>query len=185
MLFGVSMKLKDKRVDKILAQNNIHNTRVYYSPSSSVLIFIILLASTSIPLLFEFIFSSYSIWTLLLIPYFIGVYLFNSGLNNSFALTDKALFIINPNRPFRNFKSYPLSEIEKITIANDKKHFGMLFLSFGRNYLQIDTIDSSKLFFCVALEMDAFDENWTELTIDDLCMDLKGKGCNVVFNIPD
>ncbi|MEM7514093.1 MAG: hypothetical protein AAF388_24425 [Bacteroidota bacterium] len=60
---------------------------------------------------------------------------------------------------------------------------GMLLFSFGGNYLEVYSSSSIKKYYCANLDIDCFDENWTELTLDSLHGSLKEKGVAVEFNL--
>lgn len=184
MFYG-SMRLRDKRVDKILGKAGYSNAEIFYSPIKSTLVWISMLLLIGMPLvigLFIKIFSGAFLGGAFL--YILISYLLNAFLNNSFALSDDALIVINPNFPFRQLTVIPIDQVEKIEI--DKAGWMWLFLAFavtGNNYLSVHTSRGGNVYFCVALEMDAYDENWTEKTIDDLHQCLKGKGIPVQFNL--
>lgn len=172
--------LKDKRVDKMLFARNLVDTDIYYSPIVAWLFFLVVVLAIAHGLVFQLAFSKY--FPLLLL-YILGGYTVCAFLNNSFALTQDALIVINPNFPFRQVKTYPLSDIRKITIDKSKWKWHFAFCIFGSNYIAIQTADDTKKYFCVGLELDAYDENLTEKTMDSFQDNLKGKGIQTVFKL--
>jgi hypothetical protein len=169
---GVSLKLDDKRVDKKLEKEGYHQSTIFYSPIQTWVLFIVMLSATSIPanggvfyLLFVF-----PIYTTI---YFLVSYLFAAYLNNSFIITKdkKELLVINRNFPFYKFKTYQSADIETIRI--DKAFFPFLsplifFCIVFTHYVEIQTSTGKHRFYCVGLDTDCYDENWTERTLDDL-----------------
>ena len=165
MLIGVSFKLKDKRVDKMLASRQLENAEIFYSPISSWLLVLLLIFSSAAWFLFYI--ATWNYWYLI-IPYFTISYLINAFLNNSFALYKDNLFIINPNFPFRRFQKIKRDDVNQITIDKIKRQWFLVFLAIGGNYLSVDTTNRKFKFHCAGLDQDSFDENWTEKTIEDL-----------------
>ncbi len=180
MLTGVSLNLKDKRVDKILQSKGIATPEVYYSPVKTLPVALMMMVLFLFPAIFLFPFNKYG---LLLLPYLPFIYLVFAYHNTSFALHDEKLTMINPNFPFKRVETVDLSAIELITIDKRFIHWHLLFLLFGRNYVMIKTKQGVKKYHCACLELDAFDENWTEKTMDDFHLRLKEKGLPVVFNL--
>lgn len=180
MLTGVSLNLKDKRVDKILQAKGIVTPEVFYSPVKTGPVALLMLALFTFPAIFLLPFPKYS---LLILPHLPFVYLVYAYHNTSFALHDEKLTMINPNFPFKRIETVEIAEIELITIDKRIIHWHLLFLLFGRNYVMIKTKQGVKKYHCACLELDAFDENWTEKTIDDFHLRLKEKDLPVVFNL--
>ncbi len=173
-------KLKDNRVDKILTSKGIIGGDIYYSPILTwiIALSIILLGGIGVVYLL-----ASSIYGYLLIPYFIISYLLNAYKNNSFALFDDKIIIINPNIPFRKVIIINNSEINLITIDKTKSNWSKLLLDFGENYLLIQTKDKLLKFYCSGLEADYVDENWTEKTIVEFDFKLKEKGIETEFKL--
>ena len=180
MFIGVGLKLKDKRVDKMLLVKNIISTDIFYSPISTWILLLLLILTSGWWLLYIFASTKYG---LLLIPYFVISYLLNGYKSNSFALCNDNLIVINPNIPFRQITVINNSDIQLVTIDKTTRKWTKIFLDFGENYLLIQTKDNTYKFNCAGLDLDAYDENWTEKTIDDLRHKLKEKGIKTLFNL--
>ncbi len=180
MLIGVGFNLKEKRVDKILRAKGINDAEIYYSPITTWLIVWLLL----LPSAWWFIYLLAStVYGFLLIPYLIISYLLNAHHNNSFAFHGDKLIVVNPNFPFRHVSTIDLMDIKLVTIDNKKRKWLLAFVLVGENYLLIETKDSVQKFYCSGLELDGFDENWTEKTIEDLDTILKKKGIPTNFKL--
>ncbi len=169
----------DKRVDKLLLKNDIVSSKIYYSPISIWLLFLVLFAMQLIP----FIYSFLIIYFLLLIPYGLTSYLLSAKLNNSFVITENQLVVINPNIPFRQFKVIPMETITEIVIDESSNPLYYIFFILATNFVTIKTADKSETFFCIGLERDAFDENLTEDTLESFNDHLVRKGIQVQFKL--
>ncbi|UZR98854.1 hypothetical protein [Chondrinema litorale] len=182
---GISAKLKDKRVDKILIKHGYqpNSCQIFYSPIKYWRFTVILALITVIP----FIGLGLKYFYLIIdFKYFILGYLFISFLiwrrmNNTIVLTEGQLLIINPNPPFRKFIKYDLAKINKVKLAGSKLKFILwLFLSSG-NYIEITSNNKNHRYFCIALKLDTYDENFTKKTLDDLHHTLRNKNLPVEF----
>ena len=180
MLIGVSLKLRDKRVDKMLASRSFGDAEIFYSPISSWLLILVLILTSAAGLLFYL--ATWDYWYLI-IPYSIISYLLNAFLNNSFALQDDKLFIINPNFPFRRFQIMKRDETKQITIDKVKGQWLMIFMATTGNFLSIKTTNKLYKFHCASLDQDAFDENWTEKTIEDFRFALDKNKFPTTYNL--
>ncbi|MFA9213164.1 MAG: hypothetical protein ACEQSR_04870, partial [Candidatus Methylacidiphilales bacterium] len=138
-------KLKDNRVDKMLTSKGIVGGDIYYSTISVWIISLSIIILSGIGVFYLF---ASTIYGYLLIPYLIISYLLNAYKNNSFALFDDKLIIINPNIPFRKVTIINNSEINLITIDKTKSNWSKLFLDFGENYLLIQTKNKLLKFYC-------------------------------------
>jgi hypothetical protein len=191
ILNGVSLKLKDLRIDKILSKNGYENYTIYYSPLKSWFVFFGIMIPILLPLaiflfstIIELFLSNKYLFTLFLSVYIILGYLISSYVNNSFVLTKNELIIVNPNFPFRKFIVLKLNQIKLAEICNDKSWvFTILFGVFGGNYVRISRFSDTKKFYCYNLDVDCFDENWTEKTFDDFFDDLNSKNVKVKMKI--
>lgn len=183
MLIGVSFKHTDKGVDKLLAAQGIEYADVYYSPVASWWTLILLALHGIGGFLIEG-FRHWVIWLFalpwLLISYFIYTY-----LSTSIALCEDKLVLVNPNFPFYRLQEYSRDEIVEITIGSENLLLPKLFFVFGSNYVAIKTKEGTHRYYCTGLELDAYDENWTENTIDDLHGVLKRQNYPVTFTIKD
>lgn len=121
----------------------------------------------------------------LIMIYGMSAYLVNGYHNNSFAIQDKDFLAINPNYPFRQLKIINFDGIEHIVIERGQSKWKYLFLLFEDNYLLIKTKNETYKFYCSGLEMDGFDEGFTEKTIEDLDNDLKQNGVLTSLNIKE
>ncbi|MCE3228242.1 MAG: hypothetical protein K0S32_2793 [Bacteroidetes bacterium] len=179
-LVGVSLKLTDKQVDKMLRAHGFSTKDVFYSPIQSWIMVLIMLASAAYPLMI------YAGWySLLLVPYAIASYFLNARNSNSFAIEDEKFIVVNGNFPFRKLLVFEKNEIKNILIDTKKIRWQSLMIMIGGNYVKIETNSSTTMFYCVGLDLDAYDENWTEKTIDDLHHYLKQKEFPVEFRIED
>lgn len=173
------MSIKDKRVDKMLSAHNLIDVDIFYSSISIWLLSVIIICSIAHWLIFYLAYSKY--YPVIIIYFALG-YFISAYLNNSFALTQDSLIVINPNFPFKNIKIYPLTNISTITIDKTNWIWHFIFCVFGSNYIKIQTKEKSKKYFCVGLELDSFDENWTEKTLDTFYHKLEEKGVPTIFN---
>ena len=180
MFFTGALSIKDKRVDKMLLARNVTGADIYYSPIAIWFLLLVILAGINYWLIFMLALSKY--YPLFLIYLAIG-YVVSAYLNNSFALTQDTLIVVNPNFPFRQFKAYSLADIKQITIDKTKHRWHYFFVIFSRNFVRIQTSQTSEKYFCVGLELDAFDENWTDKTMDTFHCKLIEKGVPTIFNL--
>lgn len=180
MLIGVSLNLKDKRVDKMLRSKGITDADIYYSPIVTWLILWLLLLPSVWGLIYLL---SSTVYGLLSMPYFIISYLLSAHHNNSFAFHQDKLIIVNPNFPFRHITVIDVKDIKLITIDTMKRKWIESFMVFGENYLLLETKDKTMKFYCSGLELDGFDENWTEKTIEILHATLREKGISTDFKL--
>ncbi|WP_028979860.1 hypothetical protein [Sporocytophaga myxococcoides] len=178
-LIGFSAKIRDKRVDKIAAKHGYKNYEVFYSPLSIWLFFTLYLLVLSLPVTLSFLEYWFYLPGYLVLGYLISAY-----RNNSFILTEDVLVVINPNFPFRNFHCYKIESIQKVKIDTGKwSDFLIVFIQFGHNYIQINSEGKRRTYYCNGLDIDAYDENFTEKTLDDFSHRLSKKNILVDFNI--
>ena len=164
-------KNKDFRVDKIAMRHGYSIYEVFYSPIIIWIFMTIYFLVLSISAFFQFLGEWYYI-----IPYLLFGYLISSYLNNSFVITEKELLIINPNFPFNSFERYSIDSIEKVKIDSNKWLYLLFsFLIFDNNYVKITSKDKTRVYYCIGLQFDAFDENFTEKTLDDFSASLSKK----------
>jgi len=184
MLYGFSMNLKDRRVDKILRNKESQKNQIFYSPILTWVIFWFILFCIAIPIVF---FSWQLIWHYLGYYFFIilGVYfgigyLIASKLNNSFVLDEENLIIVNPNFPWNKVQYFKFNDILKIEFKENKQYFlAIIFGIVERNYIEIFTKKGEFQFYCSGLSIDCFDENWTEKTLDDFKLELQKIGVKI------
>ena len=70
-----------------------------------------------------------------------------------------------------------MEEITEIKISSDwKLKFLLFFGLFYNNYVQVKTKNNEKKFYCLFLDVDCHDENWTEKTLDDLEEQVRASG---------
>ena len=115
-------------------------------------------------------------------------YLIAASLNNSFALSDKDLFVFKTNFPFKKINKIHLSDIKKAEIANRSKLRFLLFpfCILIDYHLKIHTRnDKIHYFYCIGLEEDYWERETSDNTIDHLGGVLKKKGVQAAFNISD
>ena len=178
-----SNSITDRRVDSLLQKHQFFDFTIYYSPITSLAIVWGLLLLMAIPLLMN-ILPKIPYWYVWVPGWGIFAYLLASYLNNSFAINGSKLIVVNPNFPFKRVQAYNLTEIKSIKIASAKYvYLAGLWGVFGGNYVEIETESGKRRFHCSELAVDAYDENWTKLTIDDLQEDLKQKGLKLEFKL--
>lgn len=183
-VFGISAKLKDKRVDRLLRQAGYEPEKceIFYSPAKGIYFFLFWLAIfLIIQIGFIFLFWRYRVYLLI---YAVLTFLFAESLNNSFVLTEGQLVVIRPGFLFKRVKVYDLAAITKIKIDYSPMLWALvLFIGPSRNYVEVITENRTKRFYCISLEIDAFDENMTEKTIDNFHAALVKREVNVEFNL--
>lgn len=183
---GFSLDLEDKRVDKILLDRGFKESEIYYSPMKVLLVFWIMMVSIMIPLFFEILFHYFTTALIIFFTYLMFCYLYIGIFNRSFALTDKEFLVINSHFPFDGLRSFRYEDISELRISSGwELIFPMIFISlnFRTNYVQIKTTNHKKKFYCLFLDVDCFDENWTKRNLDDLHGSLRQKGINVIMEI--
>ena len=176
MFLGTSMKLTDKRVDRMLTSRGITEAALFYSPMSICLTLLALLLTQVIWIFLEFpVLRYWYLWS----PYLLLSYLFNAHRNNSFAIKDNTLYIINPNFPFRHITRYEQPVVQSIIVSSYNSSWPIWLACFTSNFVMVITNTGRKTFYCAGLVGDAFDENWTEKTTEDLEAALLNSGFNV------
>lgn len=186
---GISFEFTDKRVDKLIKKQGFKDSEIFYSPLNVWLALCGFLLVISIPFMLEFLFnffSKYSVLEKIIIAsiYPLFCYVIVMIYNRSFAITDKELLIINSHFPFSSVKSFNLDEISEVKISHDKKLQFLLFFGFFQtNYIQVKINDQELRFYCLFLDVDCYDENFTKKTLDDLAQSLHQKMVNVSLEI--
>ncbi|MEO1218759.1 MAG: hypothetical protein AAFY45_34825 [Bacteroidota bacterium] len=176
--------LRDKRVDHILSEKDIKPSQIFYSPILIWLVFLFIVPGIlGLSLMGYFLFfgalNVYLAGLFLAISYLIAAY-----LNNSFAINGDKFYVINPNFPFRTFLEFEFTKIYVVRI--NKAKWGLLFYLFGffgRNYVEVETAKGKFRFFCSGLELDVFEENLTDLSLNDLWSSLEEKEIPVEFKL--
>jgi hypothetical protein len=153
--------LRDKRVDKILDEAGIKNAEVFYSPISVTLphtIYILVFANI----------SSLN-WIVFTVTFLVALvnYMLVLYMNNSLAITDDFLFVINTNYPFKKIETIDWKSIQHIQIDCKKPTWLFLLLIFSSNSIQIKTTKEIRKYYCIGIEQDAFDENVVEKPIEE------------------
>ena len=173
--------LTDKRVDKLILKRGIKNYEVFYSPIMVLGMFWSMIFAMFFPFILIFIYNHFSIqrdfiyiFIYLTITYFlIGIF------NRSFAITDEEFLVINSHFPFWKIQSFKFEDITEVKISSDWKLKILFFLGiFHGNYVQLKTKKKEKRYYCLFLDVDCHDENWTDRTLDNLKGSLKLKGVN-------
>lgn len=196
LVIAPSLQLKDKRIDKTLLKNgyDLKKCTIFYSPIKMYFIFLLMLffaggfyAFYAFYFLYEFValLTSFIGVIFIFLAYITISLLLVFKLNNSVVLTDDELVIINPNFPFKKISKYRFRDIIGVKIDNYKRFtfLTFIFLLFDSNFIQIKLKNQSKRYYCIFLNVDAFDENWTELTLDDLHYSLENKELNVEMKL--
>ncbi len=183
MFTGSNLIFKDSRVDKLLLKHGYNNSVVFYSPIQIWLFLLVMLILQGAFFVFIWVFNTllgrYLTSLYLLISYLLSAY-----LNNSFACTSSELIVVNPNFPFRKCRRYSLDEIEVIVIDKRKLWLLSVFgILGGGNYLELKVKGKKRRYFCVGLDTDACDENFTEKTIEELDQWLKRHGISTQYNL--
>jgi hypothetical protein len=183
---GISASLKDKRVDRVLEKLGYEAAacKIFYSPVMVWVYYLALLLATLIPLTSFYLVVLMYRFPVYWVPYLLSGYLAAAYLNNSFVLAPDKLLVINPNPPFRRVVPFELENVRKVTIDRPKwLWLSTLFIFLGRNYVEISTDGKTERFYCASLELDAFDENLTEKTIDDFHFALEARNVPTAFNL--
>lgn len=99
VLTGISAKLKDKRIDRILKKHGytLSNCEIFYSPITVWLFLLPFFLLTIISTVSYFFFYLIYLFPLYFLLYFMLGYLVVGYLNNSFVITENKLLVINPN----------------------------------------------------------------------------------------
>lgn len=168
---GFSANIKQARVSRILESKKVRFPTIYYSPRSVNWGWQMLFLVQFIFFFFQFqLFSN--IWKEFIIGlaiYELFSYLVLSYFNNSFAINGSHFYVINPYTFSWKFIDYKIYDIVKIEVVEKKYAWYLwLFLSFENNYVKITTKKGVRKFYCIGLQEDSYDENMTELTLDDL-----------------
>lgn len=183
-LTGVSLQFKDSRVEHRLAEEGLIDCEIFHSPIQSWLFLVGILSIASLTadggilmLLWKYPFYT--------IPCISVSYLFAAFSNNSFAFTSEKLIVINPNFPFQRLISYDLKNITQIKIDKSKHlvYLSWLFCISTTNYVEVYTKKKVNRFYCSGLDVDCYDENWTEKTLDDLYSTALSNEIKVIFNL--
>ena len=188
-MMGFSLELGDRRVDKIISKNGFKKSEIFYIPVSVWFIYWIMLSIVSVPMTLEVLFNYFSKFSFQRALLFALIYVFTCCLiviflNRSFAIADKEFLVINSHFPFGSLKRFKFEEISEIKISSDwKLKILIIFGLFYSNYVQVKIKNQKKKFYCLFLDVDCHDENWTEKTLDDLERSLKLKDVNVKMEI--
>jgi hypothetical protein len=175
MFVGVSAKLKDRRVNTVLKQNDysLEDCTIYYSPIVGWLYYAGIFVAFTYGMLLLLVYYAFVMFTMFFLIYFVICYLFCAFLNNSFVITSKELIVVNPNFPFRRFEKFDLNSIKKVILHDSGLIlFSWIFLLSSR-YAIIHDEGKQRKFYCAYLERDAYDENITEKNLDDFEAHLK------------
>ncbi len=175
MVSGI--KIKDNRVDRLIKNSgfNPDKFRIYYSPITIIWYDFILLVLVSgiILVIYQTLISM-----LIYLPvYSIITYSLGAKLNNSVAVSDKLIIIVNPNFPFRKILVYYVDNIDFIEIKHSLFRFLMWpFFIFTGNNINISSKGKYERYYCTSLELNVYDENFTKLDLDDLISHLRRLG---------
>ena len=178
--------LTDKRVDKLISKKGFKEYEVFYSPIKVWFSFWSLLFAIYFPFILTVFYEHFSFQsTLIYISIYLTVtYFFVGILNRSFAITDKKFLVINSHFPLWRVQSFNFDEITDIKISSDWKLKILILLGlFNSNYVQITVNNRKYKFYCLFLNVDYHDENWTDKTLDSLKTSLKLKGLNAKLEI--
>ncbi|MEO0471012.1 MAG: hypothetical protein AAF206_15400 [Bacteroidota bacterium] len=180
---GGSDTFTDKRVDRMLKQNGYWADPIFYSPISIAFIFLglifIMAFTTLIGLGVMSWMIAFPIYPVACLSFF---YLIHARTNNSFAFSHQELIVVNSNPPFRRIKAFRYAEIEKAHIRRNFLLTPLLLLMVNYWYVEIQSGGKTHRFHCSALDLDCFDENQTELTLDDLYKELRRRNISTEFD---
>jgi hypothetical protein len=180
----MSFKIKDKRIDReIIKLGHIPGEcEICYSPIAAWLWPSMLLWATVGLSLYPMVLHS-PVAIMVVLCWFCLGYLLAARLNCSFVLTPRQMLAINPNFPFKKRIVCNFEDVKSIRIAKSPSWHRVFipFLIAGSKFVQIRTVTQTHTCYCVELRLDAFDENFTEKSLDDLHVSLKNKGLNVEF----
>ena len=181
-MLGFRNKFKDPRVDKILLYRKGYSVHhIFYSPIKIWLFFSFLLMGMALPLTLVFIHELDEKIAFYILIYGSISYVVAAFLNNSFVLNGDSFLVVNPNLPFKRIKEFPIKEIHQIELGHNKwLYAARIFGPLGINYVEIRSRNRIERYYCAGLELDCFDENQTQLTLDDLYFTLKRKGIPTV-----
>ncbi len=179
MFFFGQMKLRDKQVDRMLAKNGIAGARVFYSPVGVWFLFVALLGVAGLWIFLSVVVSLVGIMAV--IVYLAMSFLLYTKRSHSFALTSEELFVLQPRFPFRLYQRYALTDVRLATFTAIRGSFLLRLFVFGDVYaLRLELATGEVYTYaCAGLQPDAFDENFTENTLDDPCNSLEAKGVPV------
>ncbi len=184
----MSFKIKDKRIDRAIIQLGLDpgECEIFYSPIAAWLWPAILLWTMGGLLTFPLVLHS-RVMILIVLCWFCLGYLFSALLNCSFVLTPRQMLAINPNFPFGRRIVFDFEDITGIRIARPPFWHRVLipFMIAGGKFVQIRTSTHVHICYCTELRLDAFDENFTAKSLDDLHVSLKNKGLNVEWALQD
>lgn len=179
-----TVKLRDKRIDKIARRLGYTEFEVFSSPMVTWLLVICCIALSAFPLIIDVVSNTpVRIVFLLLLLYVCASYFAAAYANNSFVVTEHDIVVINPNPPFRQSQKFPVKDIIGMRMDSKNQTLLSLLRVSGGNYVEIVTHAGINRFFCVCLETESFDENYTGKTMDDLYTALLQKGIKVEFAI--
>lgn len=163
----------------MLAAADVCDARIFYSPIATWVMVLCLCGIQVFPLLIYFC----SVYWLLSTPYFVVAYLVNAWHNNSFALHNDQLFVINSNIPFRKMTSYSKEDIVMISLHDREPGWLKVFFTFEVYYADIETTTGIYRYYCSNLAADSFDENWTKETMDTFHYQLEQNGFPAALNL--
>jgi hypothetical protein len=185
MFVGISAKLKDRRVDKILIENdyNLEECTIYYSPITGWFFYMGLLIAVSSAYFFFIIYYVSINFAVFLALYCCLGYFICAFLNNSFIITSKELIVVNPNFPFRRFEKYDLNAIQKVVLDDSRLILLSWIFLLSSRYVNVHDEVKQRKFYCAYLERDAYDENITEKNLDDFEAHLKQVGIKTEMHL--
>lgn len=163
----------------MLAKAGIFGAHTFYSPIATWVMVLFICGIQVFPLLVCFC----SLYWLFSTPYFVVAYLVNAWHNNSFAIHNEQLIVINSNIPFRKMTAYPKADIVMISLHDKAPGWLSIFFTFEVYYADIETATGTYRYFCSGLAADSFDENWTEETMDTFHHQLGQHGFPAAFNL--
>jgi hypothetical protein len=189
ILTGVSFKMKDKRVDKMLSATGMSGADIYYAPIGCwalvVMLYLGMIGGLLVSILINSPGSQLLIVLCVCLFYLLISYLINAPRHNTIALYEDKLIAVNPNPPFRKITVFNNSEIRKIIFDQQHSRWLGCFAALSDNYLLIETGDQSIKIHCAGLETDSYDEDWTEKVLEDLNAALLKKGIHTEIRLID
>ena len=176
----------DPKVKDMVPARDFAQGQVFYSPLRIWYFFLgmVLLGFDTVDMLC--LAFPESLLLLLLLPPYVALSIrVMASLNHHFVLTDRALWVVNTSPWRRSARRIALAEIQAVRIGSHRKmrRWAWLFLVVGSNFVELKVSGSWQRFYCVHLEEDCFDENWTALNLDDLFLALQRRGLEVQMDL--
>ncbi len=174
-------QLLKNKTHTIIEEHGYANYNLFYSSLLDQLYVVYICIMASILLYF----AQPLIWPiLLLIFYFICAYLFGAQKNNSFALVENALLVINGRTPFANFDVFEFAAINAIHISSNKNPLFRIFIIPSNTYVQITDAFNKEHKYYTNLDFEEESKD-KEKCLEALAHNLNIKGVRTTIDIPN